>query len=221
MNQFYVGLIFIGIILISFSLILVLFEKRKVFKFLKHYEEKKQELVEIIYDAEQMIEELNKFSDYIVTQMDFKNEELSMNLKKAHEEIRALNLKSQSNCRLSEEVKTSHETEINEDLKSETNMEVRQEIAVNGNYNTPVDLPEPLFKLNSDIEIENLNFEKSSLNGNTEYKSQSVRYDKVIPINNKYNEVLRLSKCGMAEVDIARRLNMGKGEIQLILELNK
>lgn len=217
MNQFYVSLIFIGIVLVSLSLILVLLDKNKAFSFIKNYENKKQELVEIINDAEQMIEELNKFSDYVVTQMDFKNEELSVNLKKAREEIMMLSQKSHNNCEL-EEVK---EAEVNEKLKAEINIPVRQDIAVNGNYKTQAVVHEPLFKLNSDIEIESLNYEKSALNTVASYKTQVARTDKVIPINNKYNEVLKLSKCGMAESDIARRLNMGKGEIQLILELNK
>ena len=221
MNQFYVSLIFIGIVIISISLILILLDKNKAFSFVKNYEKKKQELVEIIYDAEQMIEELNKFSDYVVTQMDFKNEELSLNLRKAHEEIKTMTLRSQNNCRMPEEVKTAYETEIFEDIKAQKNMQVRQDIAVNENYKAPVIIPEPLFKLNSDIEIENINFAKNSSNTAGVFKSQNARTDKVIPINNKYNEVLRLTKLGMTEVDIARRLNMGKGEIRLILKLNK
>jgi len=221
MNQFYVSLIFIGIVLISISLILILLDKNKAFSFVKNYEKKKQELVEIIYDAEQMIEELNKFSDYVVTQMDFKNEELSLNLRKAHEEIRTLTQRSQNNSRMPEEVKTAYKTEVIEDIKAQKSMQVRQDIAVNENYKASVSMPEPIFKFNSDVEIENLNYEMSSINAAGAYKSKNTRTDKVIPINNKYNEVVRLSKLGMAEVDIARRLNMGKGEIQLILELNK
>ena len=99
MNQFYVSLIFIGILLITFSLILVLLDKKKVFGFARNYERKKQELIEIINDAEQMIEELNKFSDYIVTQMDFKNEELRLNLKKADENIKSLAIKAHDVCK--------------------------------------------------------------------------------------------------------------------------
>ena len=223
MNQFYVSLIFIGIILISFSLILVLLDKKKVFSFVKHFEEKKKELVEIINDAEQMIEELNKFSDYVVTQMDFKNEELSKNLKKAHDEIKELTQKAENVVRFSQEAKTVLKTEIQGDMKTdEQKLEIRQGVAVNGNsYDTTIVPAEPLFKFNSDMEIENMNFDKNMLNATSSYKMQSARTDKVIPINNKYNEVLKLYRCGMNEVDIARRLNMGKGEIHLILELNK
>ncbi len=221
MNQFYVSLIFIGIVMVSFSLILILLDKNKAFSFIRNYEKKKQELVEIINDAEQMIEELNKFSDYVVTQMDFKNEELSINLKKAHEEIKALTQRTQGNSKVTEEVKAVYKAEIKEETKPEANMQIRENVAVNGNYNAPAKLQEPMPKLNSNVETENQNSEKSGLNRANAYKNQAGRSDKIIPINNKYNEVLRLSKSGMAEVDIARRLNMGKGEIQLILELNK
>lgn len=174
MRQFYVGLIFLGILIIIFILLLVLLDRKKAFNFVQNYEKKKQELVEVIYDAEQMIEELNKFSDYVVTQMDFKNEELSMNLKKAQMEIRVLAQKSQSGCRLSDEAVTAHAAVINKGLNSEINMEAKQEIAASSNHNTAAKPSEPLFKLNSDMEIENLNFDKNSMSGVIGYKPPVV-----------------------------------------------
>ena len=42
-----------------------------------------------------------------------------------------------------------------------------------------------------------------------------------IPGNKKHREVLRLSNEGMDSLGIAKRLNMGKGEVDLILELKR
>lgn len=91
--NFYVSLVFFGILLILFSLAWIILDKKKAFGFMRSLDEKKQELVEIINDAEQMIEELNKFSDYIVTQMDLKNEELMKKLRIAEEGINNLGKK--------------------------------------------------------------------------------------------------------------------------------
>lgn len=179
MNQFSVTLILIGLILLAILLILAIFFIKKAFIFSKHYEEKKNKLVEIINDAELMIEELNKFSDYVVTQMDFKNEELSINLKKAHEEIEGLAQKTQNVVNLASEANKMRKNEMSEDMK------------------------------------------RGIIGQNTEMAVNESSINNVIPINSKYSEVLRLSKSGISEVEIAKRLNIGKGEIQLILELNK
>ncbi|NLK86656.1 MAG: hypothetical protein GX279_04090, partial [Clostridiaceae bacterium] len=90
MSGFYVSLIFIGILLSIISLILILIDKKNIFVFRKAFDDKKQELVEIINDAEQMIDELNRFSDYIVSQIDVKNEELNANMKEAEKKLSAL-----------------------------------------------------------------------------------------------------------------------------------
>ncbi|NTV88860.1 MAG: hypothetical protein HGA22_00620, partial [Clostridiales bacterium] len=96
MDQFYIIMLFVGIILMVFLTVWTILDKKKVFKVVKEFDRKKGELVEIIGDAEQMIEELNKFSDYIVTQMDIKDEELRSNIKKADEQIRNIGIKAQN-----------------------------------------------------------------------------------------------------------------------------
>ena len=47
------------------------------------------------------------------------------------------------------------------------------------------------------------------------------RADKVIPLKNKYSEVIRLSGEGLQSTAIAQKLNMGKGEVELILGLRR
>ncbi|NLK86364.1 MAG: hypothetical protein GX279_02600, partial [Clostridiaceae bacterium] len=47
------------------------------------------------------------------------------------------------------------------------------------------------------------------------------RREKVIPFSNRYSEVLRLSNEGMGDLQIAKSLNMGKGEVELIIGLKR
>lgn len=214
MNQFYVSMIFFGIILIIFSLVWVVLDKKKVFTFVRHLDEKKQELVEIINDAEQMIEELNKFSDYIVTQIDLKNEELWTNLRKAGDEIKDMNSRTQSVSILINETVA--------DVKKEINSNREMPIAVNwGSPETSIRPQEPFFNYDSDLIIENMNFENAGVNTTAVPKNSMRNTEKVIPINNKCREVLRLSESGFSNLEIAKKLNTGKGEIELILGLGK
>jgi len=190
MDGFYISLIFLGTLLVLFSLILVFFDKRKSFGFMKSYEKKKQELIDIINDAELMIEELNKFSDYIVNQMDLKNEELSRNLSEAEKRI----------DRIKEKIKVNNpETVVQVPVQEEV---ITEAVAANSGI---------------------INKAEAS----TAYMKQSgasvnvKRADKVIPLKNKYSEVIRLSGEGMQSTAIAQRLNIGKGEVELILGLRK
>ena len=43
----------------------------------------------------------------------------------------------------------------------------------------------------------------------------------VMPLNIRHKEVLELAENGMNDTEIAKKLNMGKGEVQLILGMTK
>ena len=211
--NFYVTMVFLDIVLVVFSLIWVALEKKRVFNFTKGFEDKKQELTEIINDAEQMIEELNKFSDYIVTQMDLKNEELSMNLRKAEEEIKHLGQKAQS-------VKASvPEFATVEEVKAE----YKPAAVVHGTAGEAAPMSvEAKSRQAVEYAAENINFDKIVYKPvHQPSRPTAKKAEKVIPINNRYSEVLRLSESGLGEPEIAKMLNMGKGEVSLILGINK
>lgn len=211
--NFYATMVFLGIVLVVFSLIWVALEKKRVFNFTRGFEDKKQELTEIINDAEQMIEELNRFSDYIVTQMDLKNEELSMNLRKAEEEIKLLGQKAQS-------VKISApENAVPEEAKAE----YKPAAVVYGTAGEAAPMPvEVVSRQAGEYAAEKTSFDKIVYKPVYQPPRQPARKaEKVIPINNRYSEVLRLSESGLSEPDIAKKLNMGKGEVSLILGINK
>lgn len=201
MHQFYVSIIFLGITLIVLTLVWIMFDKKKSQDYFQQLEEKKADLLEIITDAEQMVEELNKFSDYIVTQMDLKNEEINANLKSLEERI----------------VKVSEKVQEKNEIRHISNEKV-----VNGDSFAFQMKPEvPLFNFNSELSIENIRLATPNAAYSNGFKASARTSEKVIHLNSKHKEVLMLADRGLSETDIAKKLNLGRGEIQLIMQMNK
>jgi hypothetical protein len=204
MSPFYVSVIFIGITLIVISLVWIAYDRKKAHDYLGQIDAKKEELVGIINDAEQMIEEMNKFSDYIVTQMELKNEEMCANIKTLEERVK-------------------HADSVVEEVSEIKVVKSKTEKVVNG---SSIDIrltSDSSFiapNYGSDMVIENIHFDSVATNG---YQTRAgIRgKDKVIPINCKHKEVIQLAQLGMNDTEIAKSLKMGKGEVQLILGMNK
>lgn len=179
MNQFYVSIVFLGIILIVTALMWVVLDRKRAHDHIKHLDEKKEELVKVINDAELMLDELNKFSDYIITQINNKNDELSDKLRDYEEIIL--------------------------DLDKKANGKVK-----------------PLMNSQaSDLILDSAYFESKIEKQPQVSSSYSQRSDKVIPINSRHKEILHMAGMGLSDTEIAKSLNMGKGEIELILGMNK
>lgn len=213
MNGFFVSMVFFGVLLVIFSLICIFLDKKKVFSFIKTYDEKKQNLVEIMNDAEEMIEELNRFSDYIVNQMDLKNEELSMNLKTAEEKVGALKEKTRAICSETEEFARMDRIECGKtvEMVGAPAVAVSEEAYLEAAYSEAAcieQIPVAIAVNGEELDI-------------IPQKLPIRKNEKVIPINNRYSEVIRLSTEGMSGLEIAKGLNMGKGEVELILGLRK
>jgi hypothetical protein len=169
MEQFYLGFIIIGILLIIIPFVWFIINKKKSNDYMNLLEEKKNELLGIINDAEQMIEELNRFSDYIVTQIDLKNEQLWNNFNKLD---KLINQKTDS---------------LVEDLPEHS---------------------DGVVLLDSSSSFQ-------------EISGENKAQEKIIPFNSKYRDIVNLANKGPTNTEIARKLKMGKGEIQLILEICK
>lgn len=169
MEQFYLGFIIIGILLIIIPFVWFIINKKKSNDYMNLLEKKKNELSGIINDAEQMIEELNRFSDYIVTQIDLKNEQLWNNFNKFDK------LANQKTGDLAK------------------------------------DLPGP-----SDVGVM-----LDSTSSFQEVSAENKAQEKIIPFNSRYRDIVNLANKGLTNTEIARKLKMGKGEIQLILEICK
>ena len=202
MNGFYVSLIFLGILLVVFSLACIFLDKRKSFGIIRSFDAKKQELSEIISEAEEMIEELNKFSDYIVNLMDLKNEEMSKNLQIAEEKV----------CILSKKLGAAA-VAVNGTMIDRTDA-----VAASGAMTDRT-----VFAIDYAImDSDSCTATKTAAAAKRPYAvAAQKKNDKVISINKKHSEVLRLSNEGMQSLDIAKKLNMGKGEVELILGIRK
>ena len=239
MNGFFVSLIFFGILLVIVSLIIIFLDKKKVFQFMKSFDDKKQELTEIISDAEEMIEELNKFSDYIVGQMDRKNDELNKSLsiaeekvnllgnrldtvsKKAAEAVVAERSKSTERFKsveqgksavLSRSLKQSKPVECN---KTEERSIITETAGVQAGQVSTEEIQAGTISSNIAVNGDSVSF------GAEEVETVSGKSDNVIPFNSKYSEVIRLSNQGLQSLEIAKILALGKGEVDLILDLRK
>ena len=201
MVSFYSSIMFIGIILIAVALIWIFFDRKKAFDTELRIDEKKAELVRIISDAEMMVEELNKFSDYVVTQIEEKNNEMSDRFKQFESLIDSMRL---------------------EPACSYDNVKVHSESIGNSNF---VDVKHAIVDADmtkkSDVAPEISEEPSVPKTKGRRSNSQKKVKDKVISINSKHNEVITLAQKGLNETEIARKLNMGKGEIQLILGVNR
>lgn len=198
MNSFYVSIIFLGITLIAIALVWIAYDVKRSNDYEKRLDEKKKDLVEIIEDSEEMIEELNKFSDYIVTQMDIKNEEMNNNLRAVEERIKQLH----------KQVSESSEIVIQkEKVVNGRAFEIRSKAEV-----SPV-------SYNNDLVVDTLRIDMPQAAAGA--PGRQVPKNNVIQLNSRHKEVLRLSENGLSDTEIAKTLNMGKGEIQLILGVNR
>ena len=165
MNPYNVLILLIGWSLVIFCTILIIYDNKKLLSYIKLADERERQLKEVVHDAELMMEELNKFSDYIMNEVEKKKNEYQNIIQYAEAEIGKLNQKT----------------------------------------------GELLNSLNSIHK--NTSFSKEEKSGDN-----LILEEKSVPLNSKYSEVLRLSGEGMEETEIARRLCMGKGEVQLILK---
>lgn len=210
MSAFCSSMIFIGVLFIIVSLISIFFEKRKGSIFIDGLDKKKQELTDIIIDAEQMLEELNRFSDYIVSQIDSKNEELNRNIKEAEEKVCAISTKIRSTTAVSKAT-------ANADIQT---VETETAYAVNSTAAKSIAAKNVAISYSQLRGIETLKtvHKKSNAQKNT---AATKKEEKIIPFNNRYTEVLNLAAEGLESVEIARKLNMGKGEVELIIGLRK
>lgn len=198
MVGFYSSIIFIGIILIAISLIWIVFDRKKVYDTELRIDEKKEELIRIIRDAEMMVEELNKFSDYVVTQIGEKNSEMDKRFVEAEKIIETVKAETVSFYGIQNEmIANSYSVGVNHRIIESASIKKSESV---------------LEKYEENMMPSAKNIKGAAL--------AKVK-DKVIPLNSKHNEVILLSQKGLNETEIARKLNMGKGEIQLILGVNR
>ena len=87
MTAFYVCIILIGIMMVAVAMIWMVIERKNNRDYRLEIDEKRYELQHLIEDAEQLLDELNNFSGYVVTQMEEKQKDMEEAVKAADERL--------------------------------------------------------------------------------------------------------------------------------------
>ncbi|MDI9513756.1 MAG: hypothetical protein QM224_01555, partial [Bacillota bacterium] len=91
MTVFFTCITLVGSGIVLFSLLLMLAEKRRIHDYRKDAAEKKDDLIQVIEDAELLIEEMNKFSVYAVSKLEEKSDMLNQTIHEADRRLEAMN----------------------------------------------------------------------------------------------------------------------------------
>lgn len=182
MDVFFTCIILVGSGLTVFAFLLILYEKKRLHDYRGDLKEKKDELVKVIEDAEELISEMNRFSDYAVTQIEEKNSVLMDTIAEADLKIKQMDSM------------------------------VMQEVSVCKHELAPVSI------YDEDSVAKIIEEEKPE---NKEKISSYVAKGKVLTFDLKRREIIKLAKAGMDSNEIARILNCGKGEIELIARMGR
>lgn len=166
MTAFFICIILIGVLMTAVAMIWMVIEKKRSRDYRLEINERVHELRQVVEDAEQLLDELNSFSNYIVTRMEEKQQEVESIIQAAD---RWLDLFEQIDIQL-------------ETPKQEKEPPVEEDMAIMG--------PIP--------------------------PTAAGKKAKVIPLHEKKRQVIKLYKDGYDSTEIAKMLNMGIGEIELI-----
>lgn len=207
MGAFYVTIIFLGVILVAVSLFLIIMDRANGKDFFKEFDRKKDEMFGLIQDSEEMIHELNRMSDYVVTVISEKNQEFFKKVKDI-----------------------DNQDKVEEKPVNKVQQQIQTEEPI---IPTPELSPE-VDKINQQInqDIQKLTNIQSYKNMQSGLKQQNEANDEIIDtreddekpsklvLNSRRKQVLQLIEQGLSNDEIAEKMKMGKGEIGLIRGLS-
>ncbi len=207
MGAFYVTIIFLGVILVAVSLFLILMDRANGKDFFKEFDRKKDEMFGLIQDSEEMIHELNRMSDYVVTVISEKNQEF---FKKAKDMDDQDKVEEKPVNQIQQQIQTEEPVITTPELSTEVdkiNQQINQDIQ----------------KLTN---IQSYKYMQSGIKQQNEANDEIIdtREDNEKPsklvLNSRRKQVLQLIEQGFSNDEIAEKMKMGKGEIGLIRGLS-
>ncbi len=251
MGAFYVSIIFLGILLVIGSLFFIAMDKVNGKDFFKEFDRKKEEMFNLIQDSEEMIQELNKMSDYVVTIIAEKNQEYFEKVSMAGTESRsghqsyipATSIPRPAMpvvgrpvpgmpvmyAKAPEEVSGAAVSEP-ADAEAVTTEAVVSEPAYTEAEVKKTALPEPAAAKAED-KASNVREAKPYKEAGREVNTQMADIAERLKenetnksrlvLNGRRREVLQMIEQGLSNDEIADRLKIGKGEIGLIRGLSK
>lgn len=204
MSPFFEKIIFIVITLIVNIFVWIILYQRKIEDDNSYFEDKKRELLNLVEDADEMIQELNNLSDYICTRIDQKNNTLN----KAIDELKMY---------LEKFEKLHQESLFNTTtLFTDTNNVVYDSLKViekDGSQKIQTNMDLHAFNVMDNKKISDENIDK--------VENNRKHLNKTTLTSQKYKKILNLAEKGLSSIEIAKNLNMGRGEVQLILDTRK
>lgn len=209
MGAFYVTIIFLGVILVAVSLFLIIMDRANGKDFFKEFDRKKDEMFGLIQDSEEMIHELNRMSDYVVTVISEKNQEFFKKVKDKDNQ-------DQVEEKPVNKIQKEKQTQIEEPIITDT--ELSKEVdKINQQINQDIQ------KLTNIQSYKNTQSGKKQQNETTNEtvntKEEDEKPSKLV-LNSRRKQVLQLIEQGLSNDEIAEKMKMGKGEIGLIRGLS-
>ena len=183
MTGFFVAIILLGSFITAIALVLLVVEKSRERDYRLDVTERRDRLVDVMDDADLLVEELNRFADYTVTTCEQKRLEVETVLHRADTLVSQVSAASAS---------------LEAVLAGARAVTSTPRTAIVPDGTTPV-AKTPGTSLVADA--------KPAMAG------------RVIPLDVRRAEALRLARTGVNHADIARALQMGKGEVELITRM--
>jgi hypothetical protein len=219
--------IILGLISSAFGLILIIKAKQQNGMKDTVIEEKIDKLNSTLDACDKMIDELNKLSDYIITNVEEKSVELKGVIDTADKKISEINSQTYSviksapfvdNENTSDAVQKPKRKTTSKTSKKKANLDLEESKEKNAALNAYMASKQIAMEIEEKREEPKYILDTVIINDN-ENRDKSKMFAFVV--NQKSKEVLELSKQGMDTTEIAKKLGIGKGEIELILGLKK
>ncbi len=164
---------------------------------IQRIEKKKEEIEEILSSADQMLDELNRFSDYMVTHIEDKVREIESMIVKIDVKV------DDSKSALAEKTVVTQQGGSHR-CYEKNNQNVRN-----------------ISKTIVPFSNKGIAFNANKIYSYSSYSSaflpENGAVDNIINSNIKSKQIISLAEKGLSETEIARKLNVGRGEIQLVL----
>lgn len=210
MEAFYVCIIFLGVLLVMASLFFIIMDRVNGKDFFKEFDRKKDEMFNLIQDSEEMVQELNRMSDYVVTVISDKNQEFFN---------KSSNISLQVPSIKTEEVYDNVPKELLDQVQDELILSSTGIISKNK-------ISEDLSPHNgeqNDQKLVNkqLTYDKDIVNNDINNKDSSDTGKSKLALNSRRREVLQMIEQGLSNDEISNKLKIGKGEIGLIRGLSR
>ena len=262
MNGFFICIVLIGIVITGVSLMLILADKSRNHDYRLDLGQKREALVETIEDAETLVEELNRFSDYVVTQCEQKQMEVKCEVQRADSlmgqlsaasailESKLARVRSQA-VPFSPDASAAGQTDADAEsaenstsfntgsrFKEDSDSTVPHPVSAMPHTGSnvvagPRHVPATVRTIRRPLPVKNgtdglepalptsYGMEKGSGAATEPDGKNPAAQDRgrVVMLDARRMEALQLAKKGMTHVEIAKALNMGKGEIELIARI--